>query len=96
MTFLGGFIVTFSGVNLHLGDPKVTLKKLVDVRNIGPKVYLHLLTVQIKYSCVPGSKLPLFPYNRGWSSTKIVGVYLPIRIPFKGGRSPIPNKTRQP
>ena len=20
--------------------------------------------------CVPGSKLPLFPYNRGWSSTQ--------------------------
>ena len=22
------------------------------------------------YPCVPGSKLPLFPYNRGWSSTQ--------------------------
>ena len=21
-------------------------------------------------SCVPGSKLPLFPYSRGWSSTQ--------------------------
>ncbi len=39
---------------------------------------------------VPGSKLPLFPYNRGWSSTQ-VGVYIPIiRIPIKGGMT-IPN-----
>ena len=22
------------------------------------------------FLCVPGSKLPLFPYNRGWSSTQ--------------------------
>ena len=23
------------------------------------------------FPCVPGSKLPLFPYNRGWSSTQV-------------------------
>ena len=45
----------------------------------GPKAY------------VPGSKLPLFPYNRGWSSNPLVGIYIPIiRIPIKGGMT-IPN-----
>ena len=46
-------------------------------------LYLHL---PVK-TCVPGSKLPLFLYNRGWSSTQyLVGVSIPIiRIPIKGG-----------
>ena len=38
--------------------------------------------------CVLGSKLPRFPYKRGWLSTQIVRVYIPkiIRIPvIKGG-----------
>ncbi len=40
---------------------------------------------------VPGSKLPLFPYNRGWFINPIVGVYIPIiRIPIEGGMT-IPN-----
>ena len=26
-------------------------------------------------TCVPGSKLPLVPYNRGWSSTQCRGLY---------------------
>ena len=39
---------------------------------------------------VPGSKLPLFPYNKGWSSTSR-GLYThEIRIPIKGGMT-IPN-----
>ena len=47
---------------------------------------------------VLGSKLPLFPYNILTVINLIVGFYIPIiRIPyFKGGRSPIPKKTRQP
>ena len=36
---------------------------------------------------MPGSKLPLFPYNRGWSSTQYIPI---IRIPIKGGMT-IPN-----
>ena len=40
---------------------------------------------------LPGSKLALFPYNRGWSSNQLVGVYIPIiRTPIKGGMT-IPN-----
>ena len=41
---------------------------------------------------VPGSKLPLFPYNRpAMVINPIVGVYIPIiRIPIKGGMA-IPN-----
>ena len=31
----------------------------------------HSKTLKIeRYTYVPGSKLPLFPYNRGWSSTQ--------------------------
>ena len=44
-----------------------------------------------------GRSTPMgFPYNRGWENQpKSVGVYIPIiRIPIKGGRSPIPKKTR--
>ena len=43
-----------------------------------------LLLVQI-HPHVPGSKLPLFPYNRGWETQpKSVGVYMPIiRIPYE-------------
>ena len=45
-------------------------------------------------TCVPGSKLPLFPYNRGMVINPIVGVYIPIiRIPIKGGMT-IPQKKR--
>ena len=43
---------------------------------------------------MPGSKLPLFPYNRGEThQPNSVGVYIPIRIPIpiEGGRFPIPN-----
>ena len=43
--------------------------------------------------CVPGSKLPVFPYNRGWSSTQgRGGLYIPIiRIPsLKVGGLPSP------
>ena len=29
-------------------------------------------------SYVLGSEIPLFPYNRGWSLTQHVGVYIPI------------------
>ena len=45
---------------------------------------------------VPGSKLPLFPYNRGLSSTQVRrGLYTHYKDSvIKGGRSPIPNKTR--
>ena len=49
----------------------------------------------VKESCVPGSKLPLFPYLGDKLINPIVGVYIPIiRIPIEGGRSPISNKTR--
>ena len=36
---------------------------------------------------MPGSKLPVFPYHRGWSSTQFRrGLYThEIRIPIKGG-----------
>ena len=34
------------------------------------------------YAYVPWSKLPLFPYNRGWSSTQFRGE---LRILIKGG-----------
>ena len=50
------------------------------IGSMGRMVYLPtsaccLLTVNgskyaIHVSYVPGSKLPLFPYNRGWSSTQ--------------------------
>ena len=44
--------------------------------------------------CAIGSKLPLFPYNRGWETQPIRGFYIPIiRIPIKGGIT-IPNETR--
>ena len=41
---------------------------------------------------MPGSKLPLFPYNRGWETQpNSRGENIPIiRIPIKGGMT-IPN-----
>ena len=42
---------------------------------------------------VPGSKLPLFPYNRGWETQpNSRGLYTHYKdFVIKGGRSPIPN-----
>ena len=40
---------------------------------------------------MPGSKLPLFPYNREWENQpNSRGLYTHIRIPLKGGMT-IPN-----
>ena len=44
------------------------------------------------WSYVLGSKLPIFPYNRGWSSTQVRrGLYTIIRIPYFSGWMTIPN-----
>ena len=45
-------------------------------------------------SYVPGSKLPLFPYNRGWETQRNSrGLYIHYKDSvIKGGRSPIPKK----
>ena len=48
------------------------------------------------YMCDRVDQLPLFPYTRGWETQpNSRGLKGPIiRIPIKGGRSPIPKKTR--
>ncbi len=47
---------------------------------------------------VLGSKLPLFPYDKGWSSTNSRGLYTHYKDSYyiKVGGFPSPQKTRQP
>ena len=51
------------------------------------------VTQQRQISHVPGSKLPLFPYNRDGHQPNSRGPYIPIiRIPIKDGMSLSPTK----
>ena len=41
-----------------------------NLRSLSTCVHMPIDATVVYEACVLGSKLPLFPYNRGWSSTQ--------------------------